>query len=367
MTNLALLALAITVAVESPAKASTEATAAPPAAAESASGETKTPPSEAASTPAEATPTPAEATPAPAATAPAAASSDAPATATPSAAAPAAESAAATAKPAEDPAAEWYSPSYPSRLRILALPVARTVAKDSIEFVIDHRSTGPIYNKDSDHAFADMWNNFGGLDQALAVGLGLRYGIIGRLDAGLYRVGGLQFDTYELDARVSALRQEGNQIDLMVRGGLSWFSVPNHADALWPFAQVFASRLFMNRLLVTAGVMYHSNSSSSNALASASYTPKYRDEEHKWSVAGAAGVEVRLADWVSLDAETVSCTAGFCTKNPAFSAGVKFFTFRHTFALVCGNTQYLTADGYITNTDTPWSKLVLGFNLTREY
>jgi hypothetical protein len=78
-------------------------------------------------------------------------------------------------------------------------------------------------------------------------------------------------------------------------------------------------------------------------------------------------LEYRLASSVALDAEMVACTVGFCSKNPAFSGGVKFLTNRHTFALVCGNTQYVTADGYITNTDTPWSKLVIGFNLTREY
>jgi hypothetical protein len=311
---------------------------------------------------------PAETTPA----APAAEAAEAPPAAAASAAAPApspepqpAETTAAS--PPADPTAEWYSANLPSRLRILALPVARTVAKESFEFVLDHRADAALYDSSSDHPFADMWNNFGGLDRAMTVGLGLRYGIIDRLDAGLYRVGGSQFDTYEIDARLALLRQEDHQVDLMVRGGVSWFVVPNHADAVWPFAQAFVSRLFANRLLITAGVLYHSNSSSSNALASKYYTPKYRDEAHKWSLAGAGGVELRLAEWVALDAETVTCTVGFCTKNPAFSAGVKFFTFRHTFALVCGNTQYLTADGYITNTDTPWSKLVLGFNLTREY
>ena len=358
MTNLALLALAMTFAVEPPAKASAGASATPATVAEPAAGEARAPSSDAPPVPAESVP--AEAAP------PVAAPSEAPVSPAPAAETPPSE-AVAVAKPAKDPAADWYSPDYPSRLRILAVPVARTVAKDSIELIIDHRSTAPIYNKDSDRPFADMWNTFGGLDQALSVGLGVRYGIIDRLDAGLYRVGGSQFDTYEFDARVSVLRQEDNQIDVMARGGLSWSSVPKHDDALWPFAQLFASRLFVNRLLVTAGVMYHSNSSSSNSLSSAYYTPKYRDGEHKYSVAGAAGVEVRLANWVALDAETVACAAGYCAKNPAFSAGVKFITFRHTFALVCGNTQYLTADGYVTNTDTPWSKLVLGFNITREY
>jgi hypothetical protein len=109
--------------------------------------------------------------------------------------------------------------------------------------------------------------------------------------------------------------------------------------------------------LLTAGALYHSNSTNAT---------KY-NESTKYSVAGAAGVELRLAAPVSLDAEVVACVAGYCSKNPAFSGGVKFFTNRHTFALVCGNTQYITADGYPTNTDTSWKDLVIGFNITREY
>ena len=266
------------------------------------------------------------------------------------------------AEAAADPSAAWYGKGYPEPVRILALPTGRTVRAGGFDFVIDHRSTSAVYNKDSSRPFTDMWNNFGGFDSGMAVGLGLRYGILDVLDAGVYRVGGPHFDTYEFDARVRALRQDDAGVDLMIRGGISWFVVPDHQDAVWPFAQVFATRLLFNRLLATAGVMYHSNSSSSTPLGQ-----KYADEKHKWSVAGAAGLEYRLAASVSLDAEVVSCASGFCSKNPAFSGGVKFFTNRHTFALVCGNTQYLTADGYITNTDTQWSKLVIGFNITREY
>jgi hypothetical protein len=264
--------------------------------------------------------------------------------------------------PTADPAASWYGKGFPERLRILALPVARTVHKGGFELVIDHRAASPIYNKDSSHPFSDMGNNFLGFDSALSVGLGLRYGILDVLDAGLYRVNGAKFDTYELDARVAVLHQEDKGIDLMVRAGLSWFAVPNHADSLWPFAQVFASRLFRNRLLATAGVLYHANSSASTTTRI-----KYSDEDHKWSVAGALGVELRLAAPLAVDAELVPCLAGYCAKRPAFSGGLKFLTNRHTFALVCGNTQFLTADGYITNSDTRWSKLVIGFNITREY
>ncbi|HEY5281787.1 MAG TPA: DUF5777 family beta-barrel protein [Polyangia bacterium] len=347
MTNLALVLLSLTLGAE-PSTAGATKTAAPAAGAEA----TPKPIEGAVS----ALPAPAEAEPVP----------------------PPPSPAATVAKPSEndievlsevvdlqetvDPTAAWYGKGYPERVRILALPTGRTVRKGGFELVIDHRASKAIYNKDSDHPFADMWNDFGGFDSALSVGLGLRYGILDGLDAGLYRVNASQFDTYEFDARYQVLRQEDHNIDLTIKAGLSWFVVPDHKDALWPFAQLFVSRLFLNRLLVTAGAMYHANSSPSTARGA-----KYSDENHKWSVAGAGGLELRLAAKVSLDAEIVACAAGYCRKNPAFSSGVKFFTNRHTFALVCGNTQYLTADGYITNTDTPWSKLVIGFNITREY
>jgi hypothetical protein len=138
---------------------------------------------------------------------------------------------------------------------------------------------------------------------------------------------------------------------------VTWFSQPRAEDAHGFYGQLLATRLLANRILISAGALYHSNSTNDT---------KY-NQDKKWSTAGALGVEARLAAPVAVDAELVSCVAGYCSKNPAFSAGVKYFTNRHTFALVCGNTQYITADGYLTNTDRQWNKLVIGFNITREY
>jgi len=257
----------------------------------------------------------------------------------------------------QDPAAGWYGKAFPEPVRILALPTARAVRKGGFDFIIDHRSGAAIYDKDSKQPFADMWNNFLGLDSGIQVGLGLRYGVIDNLDVGMYRAGSSRTDTYELDARYQALHQEDMGIDLAARAGVTWFSQPNAEDAHGFYGQLLATRLIANRILVSAGWLYHSNSTNNT---------KY-NQDKKWSTAGALGVEARLAAPVAIDAELVSCVAGYCSKNPAFSAGVKYITSRHTFALVCGNTQYITADGYLTNTDRQWSKLVIGFNITREY
>jgi hypothetical protein len=177
------------------------------------------------------------------------------------------------------------------------------------------------------------------------------------MSASTERARSTRTDTYEFDARYQVLHQEDMGIDLAARAGVTWFSQPNAEDAHGFYGQLLATRLIVNRILISAGWLYHSNSTNDT---------KY-NQDKKWSTAGALGVEARLAAPVAIDAELVSCVAGYCSKNPAFSAGVKYFTNRHTFALVCGNTQYITADGYLTNTDRQWNKLVIGFNITREY
>jgi hypothetical protein len=257
----------------------------------------------------------------------------------------------------QDPAAGWYGKGFPEPIRILALPTARTVRVGGFDFVLDHRAAAPIYNRASDHPWSDMGNNLLGLDGGIQVGLGLRYGIIERLDAGFYRAGGSIVDTYELDVHYQVLRQEDMGVDLAARVGGTWFAQKDTKDSSGLYGQLLATRLIANRLLLSAGGLYHSNSTNAT---------KY-NEDQKYSIAVAGGAEVRLAAPVAVDAELIACVAGYCSKNPAFSAGLKYFTSRHTFALVCGNTRYLTADGYLTNTDTKWKDLAIGFNITREY
>jgi len=257
----------------------------------------------------------------------------------------------------EDPAAAWYGTGFPSPVRLLALPTARTVRAGGWEFIVDHRSGTPLYDNSTGHPYGNMWNTFLGFDSSIRVGLAFRYGLIDDLDLGMYRAGSSQTDTYEFDARYQILHQSTMELDLAVRAGITWFSQPNAADASGYFGQLLATRLLWNRILLTGGALYHSNSTNDT---------KY-NQDKAWSAALAAGVEVRVAASVGLDAEVVSCTAGYCSKNPTFSGGVKYITNRHTFALLCGNTAYLTSDGYITNTDRPWSKLAIGFNITRKH
>jgi hypothetical protein len=351
MTNIALILLSLTLGAESPTEASPPTTPAAETTPEPSKAEAPAEPEQAPTQ--ETTPAPApEATPAPI---PQPASTP---LVKPSENDIEVLSEVVDLQETQDPTAGWYGKGFPEPIRILALPTARVVRKGRFDFVIDHRSSTAIYDKDSKQPFTDMWNNFLGFDSPIQVGLGLRYGVIDNLDVGLYRAGkSVGTDTYEFDARYQALQQEKMGIDLAARAGATWFSQPKVEDSHGFFGQLLATRLIVNRILISAGALYHSNSTNDY---------KY-NQAKKWSTAGALGVEARIAAPVAVDAEIVTCVAGYCSKRPAFSAGVKYFTNRHTFALVCGNTQYITADGYLTNTDRLWSKLVIGFNITREY
>ncbi len=345
MTNLAILSLAITLAAE-PAPP-----AAPPAA------ETPAPAAAAASPAAPSPETPAPKTPAPPTPAPA--TPPVPELAKP----PESdievldEVVDLQASDAEDPRAAWYGGGYPTPVRILALPTARTLGPGGSELVIDHRATGAIYDSSRDRPWSEMANSFAGLDSSVRVGLGVRFGVIEGLDAGIYRAGTPGTDTYELDARFQAMRQEDMGVDLAIRAGLTWFAQPRRKDAAGVFGQLLATRLLARRILLSAGAFYHSSSTNDT---------KY-NQDKAWSVAVGGGVEARVSGPLAVDAELVACTAGYCSRNPTFSAGLKLLTPRHTFAVVCGNTTYLTADGYIADTERPWSKLTLGLQITRSH
>jgi hypothetical protein len=258
-----------------------------------------------------------------------------------------------------DPTAGWYGgDSYPEHERVLAMPTARALRKGSWAFILDHRAKQPF------HSEGDPWRksffDFGGLDQGLTVGLSLRYGILEGLDVGIYRAGqqpGTRTDTYEFDARYQPLRQEKAGVDLAVRVGATWFAQYNAADASGLLGQILVDRVLFNRLLIGGGVLYHSSSSNG---------AKYSNSK-KYSVAAAAFAELRVAAPVAISLEVLPAVAGYHSKYPSYSAGVKYLTTRHTFAFALGNTTFLTSDGYITNSPSGLRDTTIGFNITREY
>jgi hypothetical protein len=253
---------------------------------------------------------------------------------------------------AVDEAAAWYGPSYGQADRGLDLFTARVAHPESFVFAVTHRNRQPLAR--------DPLHSFLGFDGGgLKIGLGLRYGILDGLDAGIFRQNGTveTFDTYELDLRYQLLSQERYPLDLALRGGVTWFAVAHGEDALAYFGQLLADRVFANRFLAGAGLLFHSDSSSDRKAVTA-LDP---------SLALALLAEARLLEWLALTGESSWNVAGYGQRYPTLSLAVKLVTHRHTFAIAVSNTQYVTADGVVANSRRGRAgQLVLGFNITRE-
>ncbi|MBP7127111.1 hypothetical protein KBD49_12175 [Myxococcota bacterium] len=251
----------------------------------------------------------------------------------------------------EDP--RWDPSQVVQMDRAVNLMWARTVRRMALVLVVDHRTFSPAFNKDTWH---DLFGFDGG---GLRVGLGLRFGILDGLDVGIYRVSNATdaFDTYQFDAKWCFLREDRHHLDVAIRGGLSWFSQRNARDAVGGFGQLLVSRTLWKRLTLGTGLMFHSDSSSDVKSTA----------DTDWSLAVPGAVEVRILPWLSWNVEAAFRVAGYGAKWPSFSSAVKFLTPRHVFALVLSNTQYVGADGVVANSSRDYRKLIVGFQVVREW
>lgn len=245
----------------------------------------------------------------------------------------------------------WSDEAFPRIDRAVNLMTARTTRKHAFLFVVDHRNRQPI----DDEPFHDFLGFDGG---GIKVGLGVRFGILDNLDVGLYRLNGTSevFDVYEFDLKFQILNQEKHFLDVALRPGVTWFSQSHGEDAAGFFGQALVSRKFCERYTLGSGLLFHSDSSND--------TKTDRDDDH--SLAVQALLDVRLISWISWNIEMAANVAGYGSGKPALATSVRFITHRHTFSVVLSNTQYMSADGVVANTDRGFGDLVIGFQITRE-
>jgi hypothetical protein len=244
----------------------------------------------------------------------------------------------------------WDLESYAQDERGVNALTAKTTPQRSLLVLIMHRARESFTE--------DACDDYFGFDAGgLKIGLGLRYGVLDRLDLGMLRLNGTAetFDTCEFDFRYRFLDQEIHHLDLALRTGISWFKQPEDEDASGFFGQLLASRQCGKRLLIGAGALYHSESSGDRKSSD--------DEDASAAVLGL--VELRFVPWLALVAEVAGNVTGYRDTRPAFSASAKCFTYGHTFSLVVSNTQYVGADGIVANAWRKNDELILGFNITR--
>jgi hypothetical protein len=137
---------------------------------------------------------------------------------------------------------------------------------------------------------------------------------------------------------------------------VTWFVQPDMSDAVGFSGQLLADRVFLDQLLVAAGFLFHSESSNDRKTLD--------DDAYSGAVAGL--LEWRFIDMLALNAEMAANVFGYGSKWPAFAFAFEIVTYRHTFALVFSNTQYVTTDGIVAGSWRGFDELVFGFQITRE-
>lgn len=246
---------------------------------------------------------------------------------------------------------DWFGDAYPQMDRVLDLYTGRVARKGAIETLIGHRNWEGALRE----PLRDLFGFDGG---ALKINLGLRYGILDRLDVGILRQNRTfeRYTTWEFDFRAQALTQAANHLDVAFRLGLSLFSHPDKYASGF-FAQMLVSRVILNRFLLGGGILYSSSSSGQNK----------RDSNAASSFALMLQTDVRVLEWLSLAGEITAAVSGYQQPYPCMTFGPKIITNRHTFSIVISNTQYVTSDGIVANTyRSSYRDWVLGFLITRE-
>ena len=77
--------------------------------------------------------------------------------------------------------------------------------------------------------------------------------------------------------------------------------------------------------------------------------------------------EVHITDRVAWNFELVSNVAGYHSKYPVISSSFKFIVPGHTFSIIFSNSQYVSADGIVSNSPRGFGDTIIGFNITREF
>jgi hypothetical protein len=149
---------------------------------------------------------------------------------------------------------------------------------------------------------------------------------------------------------------------------VSWFSQQDAADAAGFFGQLLLGKRWFKRLHLGTGVLFHSD--SSNGVKSSA--------DKAWSLATYSQLDLRILGWLAWNVDAAFNLAGYGTRDkvsatgekissfPSFSSSFRFFTYRHSFALVLSNNAYITADGYVCNSPRGFDQLIVGFSITRE-
>ena len=238
--------------------------------------------------------------------------------------------------------------------RVVNLPNAKPMEKGGLEFLIGHRFTFPLFDRDSP-------SRLFGFDAGSRTTLGFKAGVTDRLSISFMRGNLALGRTIEFASAFQISRQgESGPLSMQVRAGVEGRN--NFQDRFAPFLQLALNRTFADRLSVaiSPGVAFNTRDEDTFLPADLLF-----DAEHDYTASLGLGLGLRLTPTVSVVGEWVPRAAGFKGERfdrPAVSFGVQKATFRHTFEFVVSTAGPMTTAQYMVNgTD----RFTAGFNIYR--
>ena len=248
----------------------------------------------------------------------------------------------------------FISDDVPVTDRVINVPTSATVRRGTLVLTVDHRAHKTFISGE------DAWFDYLGLDAgSLKIGFGLRYGITSYIDAGFYRLsnGTDLFDVYEFDTKLRLMKQKHQYVNVSLKLGGTWFCQKDAKDAGGFYGQLIIDRRLFKSLLFGTGFAFHTDSSNDKKVLA----------DKKPSAAVFGYIEWRPVTKFSLNGEIAANVAGFSSKYPVFAFSARMLTYRHTFSIVVSNSQYMSADGIVSNSWRGFKHLVFGFQITREF
>ncbi len=240
--------------------------------------------------------------------------------------------------------------------RIVNLPNGKGMERGGVEFLIGHRFTFPIFDRDSPR-------NLFGFDSSALVTFGVQVGLTDWMSVSAMRS---NLDrTIELGSQFQLSTQSAEApLSTQFRVGIEGRN--NFQERFAPFVQFVSTRSFGDRLSlsVAPSIAFNTRNLDINR-------DRLFGGEYDYTFAVGLGAGLRLLPSVSVVGEYVP-RAGFrgvrsgdprkLVDRPAVSVGIQKATFRHTFEFVLSTARPLTTAQYTVNGSDSFK---VGFNIYR--
>jgi len=236
--------------------------------------------------------------------------------------------------------------------RIVNLPNGKGVERGGVEFLIGHRFTFPVFNRDSPQ-------NLFGFDSSALVTFGVAVGLSDWLSVSAMRS---NLDrTIELSSQFQ-LSSQSTEVPVSTQFRVGIEGRNNFQERFAPFVQFVTTRSFGNRFSLSLAPSIAFNTRNDDSFL----PPQFLfGEEFDYTAAIGIGAGIGLTPSVSVVGEYVPRVKGFTGEifdRPTVSVGIQKATFRHTFEFVLSTARPLTTAQYTVNGSDSFK---VGFNIYR--